>query len=70
MRGQPDCDQTVAVLLDGFREACIRPLSSGNTKWGSRGLNPGPTDYENVQTLFEGVRHGPFRAQDTDIQAV
>jgi len=33
-------------------------------------LNPGPTDYENVQTLFEGVRHGPFRAQDTDIQAV
>jgi hypothetical protein len=39
-------------------------------QWGSRGLNPGPTDYENVQTLFEGVRHGPFRAQDADIQTI
>jgi hypothetical protein len=39
-------------------------------EWGSRGLNPGPTDYENVQTLFEGVRHGPFRAQDADIQTI
>ena len=44
--------------------------SSRNTQWGSRDLNPGPTDYENVQTLFEGVRHGPFRAQDADIQTI
>ena len=35
-------------------------------QWGSRDLNPGPTDYENLRRLFEGVRDGPFRAQDTD----
>jgi len=29
-----------------FREVYLRPLSRGNTKWASRDLNPGPTDYE------------------------
>jgi len=35
------------VALPDRENGAGKPLSSGDTKWGSRGLNPGPTDYEN-----------------------
>jgi Phage integrase family len=34
------------VSLPDRGNGADRALTSGNTKWGSRGLNPGPTDYE------------------------
>ena len=36
------------------------PLSSVNTEWGSRDLNPGPTDYECDRIPHEGPKIGRF----------